>query len=697
MEGGLSRLATRDLSEIRPTSLNLSIIEGSVQGVSETVINVSPGGGRKASRIHDPLLELLLDAGGRVSYLGVPSKPQSKTYKETRQYRHRGRCEVGGDRRIALFATTLCFVPLFLLLSADVTWTILPSSPSKIYLDGCADLTKPGVYVLMRDVDGLLRDKNYCISVQSDNVVIDGSGHKLSHYRGYGVLIQGVSNVVVRNLSIIGYDNALVIYDSKNVTFSNSLVSQFYALGVIVRESRVVVLRDNTFLVDGIGSCGAIRIERSVGSEVSNNTITFIVGTSYSARRDGCAQLYVIDLDRSNRSLVRENVITLKGGKGREYWGVVLRGPSNGNVVESNSITSPSLGILLQDSRYSVVSWNSIEKARVGILASKSSHCALIGNTVAMGREYGLRAVDTNHSLVIGNSLSSNQVGVSLERCHNITAVGNVISKSLSVGLRIEGSSGNTIYANTIATSAHAGILLKGSTNNTIYNNLLYNDINVLLEDISPNSWSTQLQEGQNVLMGRWLGGNAWLKPDGTGVSQRCADEEEPAGICDEAYYLAENNVDYHPLSANISIHADLQTLTPSIVPITEDLVFRFRLSAVVALAILTIIVHEIQRPRAFTATHAIYAFLGMLALALATLSVTRIIQSAGQPCPHVTSDSGCLLTPFGSPEEMRLLSLAIIMLTIVPFLLAHFSMKRRRTLKTVIRRKKGRRNIGKV
>lgn len=70
-------------------------------------------------------------------------------------------------------------------------------------------------------------------------------------------------------------------------------------------------------------------------------------------------------------------------------------------------------------------------------------------------------------------------------------------------------------------------------------------------EDI--NSWNTTKTEAKavtniNIIRGRFMGGNYWAKPDGTGYSQTCGDFDKD-GICDEPYVLEENNIDYLPLT----------------------------------------------------------------------------------------------------------------------------------------------------
>ncbi|MEM2070861.1 MAG: CARDB domain-containing protein, partial [Archaeoglobaceae archaeon] len=80
------------------------------------------------------------------------------------------------------------------------------------------------------------------------------------------------------------------------------------------------------------------------------------------------------------------------------------------------------------------------------------------------------------------------------------------------------------------------------------------------------NTWNTTLQEGTNILGGNWLGGNAWLKPDGTGYSQTCLDSNND-GICDQPYVIDEENIDYLPLSIGQTLKPDLNITAISITP----------------------------------------------------------------------------------------------------------------------------------
>jgi len=61
------------------------------------------------------------------------------------------------------------------------------------------------------------------------------------------------------------------------------------------------------------------------------------------------------------------------------------------------------------------------------------------------------------------------------------------------------------------------------------------------------NTWNITKQLESNILGGEYLGGNAWLKPDGTGFSQTCEDDDFD-GICDQEFQIDANNIDYLPL-----------------------------------------------------------------------------------------------------------------------------------------------------
>ena len=60
---------------------------------------------------------------------------------------------------------------------------------------------------------------------------------------------------------------------------------------------------------------------------------------------------------------------------------------------------------------------------------------------------------------------------------------------------------------------------------------------------------TTKIQE-TNIVEGPHLGGNFWASPDGNGFSQVQADADND-GICDVAYNLSNESIDYLPLAGS--------------------------------------------------------------------------------------------------------------------------------------------------
>ncbi len=82
----------------------------------------------------------------------------------------------------------------------------------------------------------------------------------------------------------------------------------------------------------------------------------------------------------------------------------------------------------------------------------------------------------------------------------------------------------------------------------TVYNNLFNNTENVYSQVDFSAKWNTSKKAGINIVGGSYLGGNAWLSPDGNGFSQTCADSDND-GICDDPYQINSKSTDFLPLA----------------------------------------------------------------------------------------------------------------------------------------------------
>jgi parallel beta-helix repeat protein len=111
-------------------------------------------------------------------------------------------------------------------------------------------------------------------------------------------------------------------------------------------------------------------------------------------------------------------------------------------------------------------------------------------------------------------------------------------------------SSNNNLIGNTVSSTEGPGIHLHSSSSNLIYDNFFNNTINYesYIDFIAENYWNTSKLKSTNIVSGKYLGGNFWANPSGTGFSQACPYKNND-GICDIPYIIDTKNIDFLPLS----------------------------------------------------------------------------------------------------------------------------------------------------
>ncbi|MEM4318724.1 MAG: NosD domain-containing protein [Candidatus Pacearchaeota archaeon] len=180
-----------------------------------------------------------------------------------------------------------------------------------------------------------------------------------------------------------------------------------------------------------------------------------------------------------------------------------------------------------------------------------------IKNCVITDFYYGIYLQASSNNILTNNTARSNNYGIDLYFSSNNILINNTANFNNGYGIFLQESQNNFLVYNIISLNYMGGIylyssgLLLGSDtkNNNIYNNFFNNTNNFGFGGtIYPNKWNTTKTAVTNIVGGYYLGGNFWAKPDGTGFSQTCIDNNKD-GICDSSYILAENNTDYLPLS----------------------------------------------------------------------------------------------------------------------------------------------------
>jgi parallel beta-helix repeat protein len=84
----------------------------------------------------------------------------------------------------------------------------------------CQLITEPGTYVLQNDV----QTGGSCFGIQANDITLDCNGHTISGAGGRGISGDGYSNIIIKNCTITGFDNAILFYSGQNITITDSNV-----------------------------------------------------------------------------------------------------------------------------------------------------------------------------------------------------------------------------------------------------------------------------------------------------------------------------------------------------------------------------------------------------------------------------------------------------------------------------------------
>lgn len=205
-----------------------------------------------------------------------------------------------------------------------------------------------------------------------------------------------------------------------------------------------------------------------------------------------------------NRSVDTDTNITVKNCTVTDwYYGIYVRNSNYNNLTNSTFNSNPYV------SAYILSKYNMI------------TNCTINNND-----NVGINVFEINNTIT-NCTVNNNDYGIGLELANNIT-----------------------IYNNIVQNNSIDGIYIYFSTTNLIYNNLFNNTVNFNnYSTANLNDWNTTQQTGTRIYSaGTQIGGNYWTNSTGNGYSDTCIDANCD-GFCDINYTLAENNIDYLPLS----------------------------------------------------------------------------------------------------------------------------------------------------
>ncbi|MDX1744414.1 MAG: right-handed parallel beta-helix repeat-containing protein [Halobacteriales archaeon] len=328
-------------------------------------------------------------------------------------------------------------------------------------IDSCTTITKPGTYVLTRDLDvPQASDQDACITISpiSGSVTFDGQDHLIwwtlsgSHTPGTAVLVEGPrrDRVVVKNLRIRRLDRGVVFENVNAGEISHISVwdQPKQGPGILLRSSNNVMVADNA-IADRVRG---IALEGSENNVIRDNTIR---RGAFLVRAEG-----LIILEASNGNELRGNTVAQNRGPG------IVVESSRDNVVRSNHVTNNDVGILVTSSR-------TLGGPERTLDVSRSNR--LEGNVVEGTDGVGIHLVRAEETDISGNRVfysgvetyRGKRAGILLESSDRNQISNNEIPRHTVPAIVFEASDGNSLSDNEIS-NVTLGISLDSSNDNTI-------------------------------------------------------------------------------------------------------------------------------------------------------------------------------------------------------------------------------------
>lgn len=310
---------------------------------------------------------------------------------------------------------------------------------------------------------------NHTVEVKRSNIVIDGAGHILNGNGGArGIILSGVSNVTIKNVTIKLFNIAIEISCSPRVNIIENLLLT-NAKGIAIKASDEVIINRNriesSYLPQDFSQLlevYCVSVNFSLKVLISNNEL-------YSKTQ------YGIKLEDSSNIEILNNVFHSCG---------IFPSNSFNNKVSDNMIDDSPI-IYLEDAFNEVID----NAGQVILLNCTGIH---VYNVISQIKEIGIQLMNTNNSKVLnstadivlknshGNIVNRNNGIIHLEGCSNCQVTENNGERII-----IKESTNINICDNTLRSLYGGGTaLLCIGNNNTIKGNLVVGDFSVGIEII---------------------------------------------------------------------------------------------------------------------------------------------------------------------------------------------------------------------
>ena len=300
------------------------------------------------------------------------------------------------------------------------------------------------------------------IVIERNNVVVDGAGYAIQGTGiGAGIELVGRSNVAIKNMTIIAFQNGIHLEGSSNNNIDGNNITANNEYGIWLNSSNNNSVRGNN--ITNQGNDG-IRLDYSFGNSASENNMT----------NNGCG----VYLYSSNNNGVSGNYI-----KANNWSGVALDYSSNNNSVSGNNITANNRnGVVLGHSSNNnnsiignYIAANNMNG--IGLYHSPNNNNSISGNNIVANNMNGVYLeYSSGNSVSVNNITANNDDGIYLFSSNSNSVTGNNITNNGRDAIYLDSSSNNSIVGNTLTANIRHGVALVYSSYNSIIGNVFTND-----------------------------------------------------------------------------------------------------------------------------------------------------------------------------------------------------------------------------
>ncbi len=251
------------------------------------------------------------------------------------------------------------------------------------------------------------------VTIDGQGASVVGAGGEAKAFRGVGVAARGMSNVVLKNLAVRGFETGLWVEDGRGWTvegcdFSGNFDDPSFGWGQLSRRGGIVLVNvaDST-----VRNCLANKnwagcvLERSAGNR--------LVGNDFSRSSEACLELWQAcrntvaknKLDHGNRARPDEV-------HARDSACVLIETGSDGNTLADNSCTHGGDGIFVRALNGWVSTGNRFVRNDCSHAHNHGVECWCPGNTfegnTANHCSYGFWLGGSDRTVLVNNEASHN-------------------------------------------------------------------------------------------------------------------------------------------------------------------------------------------------------------------------------------------------------------------------------------------------